>query len=74
MADEPPHDTWFIAQRIAWIVESVQIFGHINREHICRKFAVTMAIASTDLAKVMDRYPDLMTYSRSTKRYERNGD
>lgn len=67
-------ETWAVEQRLEWIKESVEIFGQINREHIMRKFWVSSPQASADIAKAILRWPDLMTYNRSTKRYERNGD
>jgi hypothetical protein len=67
-------ETWSVEQRLAWIKESVEIFGQISREHIIRKFWVSSQQASIDIAKATERWPDLMTYNKSTKRYERNGD
>jgi hypothetical protein len=63
--------TWFTEHRIAWIKESVEIFGHVRREHIMKKFGVSVAIASTDLRAVLARYPDLMSYDRSVKLYKK---
>jgi hypothetical protein len=65
---------WFQEYRLAWIKESVEIFGHINRENIMRKFGTSTPQASLDLAEALKRWPDLMTYNRSAKRYERNED
>lgn len=67
-------ETWAVEYRMAWIKEGVEIFGQINRENITRKFRVSSPQASNDLAKVVRRWPGLMTYNKSTKRYERNGD
>ena len=67
-------ERWFIEYRLAWIKESVEIFGQINRENIMRKFGQSAPQASWDIAEACKRWPDLMTYNRSTKRYERNGD
>jgi len=67
-------ERWFIEYRLAWIKESVEIFGQINRENICRKFGLSTPQASMDLAEALRRWPHLMTYNKSTKRYERNGD
>jgi hypothetical protein len=66
--------SWAVEQRLTWIKESIEIFGHINREHIMRKFWVSSPQASADISMAIDRWPNLMTYNRSTKRYERNGD
>ena len=63
-------DTWFVEFRLAWIKESVEIFGCINREHIERKFRISTPQASNDIALVLRRWPDLMTYNKSAKRYE----
>lgn len=67
-------DRWFLEYRLAWIKESVEIFGQINRENIIRKFGLSIPQASLDIQETIKRWPDLMTYNRSTKRYERNGD
>lgn len=67
-------ERWYLEYRLAWIMESVEIFGQINRDNICRKFGLTPQVASADIKMVMERWPDLMTYNLSTKRYERNGD
>lgn len=70
MGDE---NNWFVEFRLAWVKESVEIFGQINRENIMQKFGISMPQASMDIAKVVERWPDLMAYNRSTKRYERKG-
>jgi hypothetical protein len=62
--------TWFQRQRSEWIIETVKIFGFINREHIERKFEITSAVASTDLRDVMAAHPDLIRYNKNAKRYE----
>jgi hypothetical protein len=61
--------TWFRQTRLEWIHESVRIFGFINREHIMMKFGVSMPQASIDIRDAMKRWPDLMRYDASTKRY-----
>jgi hypothetical protein len=61
--------TWFVEQRIAWIKESVEIFGYVNREHVMKKFGVSTPQASVDIREVMRRWPDLMEYDTSLKRY-----
>lgn len=63
-------ERWFTEFRLAWIKESVEIFGHINREHVMRKFGISMPQASMDIASVLARWPDLMAYNKSAKRYE----
>jgi hypothetical protein len=69
--DTPDNDTWFVARRIEWILEIVEIFGYINREHICKKFGVSTPQASYDITKVMDRHPGFMAYNAHKKRYEK---
>lgn len=61
---------WFVEQRLAWIKESLQIFGAIRREHIARKFGISIVQTSADLQMVLARWPGLMEYNRSTKCYE----
>lgn len=61
---------WFVEQRLAWIKESVEIFGAIRREHIMRKFGISLPQTSADLQKVLARWPELMAYNPSSKCYE----
>lgn len=63
---------WFVEYRVAWIKESVEIFGQINRDNIMHKFLISRPQASADIREVVRRWPDLMAYNTSTKRYERN--
>lgn len=62
--------TWFSEHRLAWIKETVEIFGFINREHIQKKFGVSTPQASINLRAAQARWPDLVAYNKSTKRYE----
>jgi len=32
---------YFEQLRIAWIIEMVEIYGFINRSHVCKKFGIT---------------------------------
>ena len=61
--------TWFKEQRLEWIHESVRIFGFINREHIEKKFDVSTPQASMDIRDAIKRWPNLMQYDTSAKRY-----
>jgi len=63
--------TWFVDRRMEWIKESVEIFGFVNRGHITKKFGITVAQASVDLREAQHRWPDLMDYDMSGKRYVR---
>ena len=67
-------ERWYLEHRLAWIKESIEIFGQINRDNIVRKFGLSMQQASRDLAIALERWPSLMVYNKSTKRYERVGD
>ena len=44
--------------------------GFIQREHIMKKFRVSVPQASADLRDTMKIWPMLMRYNKSTKRYE----
>lgn len=61
---------WFKRYRIDWIFEIVWIFGYINREHIMKKFGVSMQQASMDIRDAMSAYPNRIEYNKTTKRYE----
>lgn len=62
--------SWFAKQRQIWIAEMLVVYGFINREHIERKFEVTTAVASKDIARFMADSPRAMIYNKSSKRYE----
>jgi hypothetical protein len=61
--------SWFTEHRIAWIKESLEIFGTVRREHVMKKFSISTAQASLDLRAVRERWPDLMEYDLSEKIY-----
>jgi len=61
---------WFCIKRQEWIAETVRVFGFINREHIARKFDVSIPQASMDLREFQKGNPGLITYNKTTKRYE----
>lgn len=67
-------ERWYAEFRYAWIKEMVDIFGFINRKHIAKKFGISSIQASVDLREAQAKWPKLMTYNPTTKRYERNGD
>jgi len=60
---------WFWDQRQRWIAETVGIFGFINREHIVRKFGVSVPQASTDLRDFQRLHPNAIRYDKTAKRY-----
>lgn len=65
---------WFCAQRQEWIAETVRVFGFINRDHIVRKFGVSVPQASLDLREFQRINPGRLTYDASAKRYVTNED
>lgn len=60
---------YFEQERHDWIAEMLRIYGFINREHLIRKFGVSVPQASTDLNRFRRLHPEAMTYDGSTKRY-----
>ena len=62
--------TWFRDARLAWMRESIEIFGFLNRKHIERKFGVSEAQAAKDLAMAHARWPGEFRYNPVSKRYE----
>jgi len=63
--------TWAQQQRMDWIMETISIFGFINREHVAKKFWVSTPQASADIYLFMHRHPKTIVYDNSTKRYVR---
>lgn len=63
---------WFGEYRLAWITETLQIFGFINQRHLKRKFGISMAQCSNDFRKFNKRNPLAMTYIPSERRYVAN--
>lgn len=60
---------WFVTHRMAWIAETLRVFGFINREHLQRKFQVSEPQASLDLKLFQRLHPKAMHYDLSAKRY-----
>lgn len=50
-------------------METIQIFGFIQRGHIMAKFGVSMPLASTDLQTFQKAHPGYIKYDASAKRY-----
>ena len=61
---------WFEQHRQEWIEEILRVFGFINREHLERKFGVSVPQASKDLTTYQRNNPGAVIYNLSTKRYE----
>lgn len=60
---------WFEQARQEWIAETLRIFGFIQRQHLMRKFGISMPQASTDLQRFRQEHPGAMLYDSSEKRY-----
>lgn len=60
---------WFEEQRMAWIAETLRVFGFINREHLERRFGISTPQASKDLATFGRAHPRAMAYDPSAKCY-----
>lgn len=60
---------WFVRYRMAWIAETLCVFGFINREHLMRKFGVSQPQASIDLKAFQRLHPHALYYDLSAKRY-----
>lgn len=60
---------WFERYRMAWIQETLHVFGFINREHLIRKFGISVPQASKDLNRFARLHPQVMTYDPSRKCY-----
>lgn len=63
--------SWFRRQRLEWIDEISEIYGFINREHICKKFGISIPQASLDLTDFNKIFPGRLQYDRSAKIYLR---
>lgn len=64
---------WFEQQRMDWIAETLRVFGFINREHLMRKFGISMPQASKDLGRFLRLNPGCMLYDLSAKHYVSKG-
>ena len=62
---------WFKTKRIEWINEMLTIYGFINREHLEKKFYISVPQASKDLRDFQKKFPKRVWYNVNTKRYER---
>lgn len=60
---------WYQQYRLDWIAETLRVFGHINREHLEKKFGISTPQASNDLQEFQIQYPGVMEYDPSQKRY-----
>lgn len=63
---------YFQKHRRDWIEESLRVYGFINREHLVRRFGLSVPQASKDL-QAAARQNSLIVYNSSLKRYEMHG-
>ena len=63
---------WFENYRLEWMKEMLEIYGFINREHLMKKFDISLPQTTLDFNKFKERYPDFMVYNVRSKRYEIN--
>lgn len=61
---------WFENHRQEWIAETIRVFGFIQRQHLMRKFSISMPQASADLQQFQRNNPNSITYNTTNKRYE----
>lgn len=61
---------WFEHHRQEWIAETLRVFGFIQRQHLMRKFGISMPQASKDLQQFAKDHPGAMSYDPRAKRYE----
>ncbi len=52
-----------------WIEETLRVFGFINRQHLMRKFFISLPQASMDLNRFQEMFPGRMHYDLASKRY-----
>ena len=65
----PTTGRWYKNFRMAWIAESLRVYGFINRRHIERKFGLSTPQASIDLQEFQRLNPDEIEYKLSDKVY-----
>lgn len=62
---------YFERERLAWIEETLRVFGFINRAHLMIKFDISMPQASKDLQTFQKLNPGALHYDTSSKFYRR---
>lgn len=61
--------SWVQEQRQDWIAEMVCIYGFINREHVVRKFRISVPQAANDFSVFNKTHKGFMAYDAKTKCY-----
>lgn len=64
---------WFEKVRQEWIAETLSVFGFIQRQHLMRKFGISMPQASADLQRFQKENHGAMEYDSSAKQYVATG-
>ncbi len=59
---------WFEQHRMEWIADMLYVYKFINREHLVRKFGISVPQASHDLQQ-FQRMHARVRYDKSAKRY-----
>lgn len=67
--DSHPDERWYKNFRLAWIAESLRVYGFINRKHIQRKFGISQAQCSVDLRDFQRLNPGVFRYDLPGKIY-----
>lgn len=64
---------WFERQRQAWIAETLQIYGFVNRRHLRRKFGISSEQARLDLRAFREANPGAIRYCRTARTWLADG-
>jgi hypothetical protein len=64
---------WFARHRQDWIAEALHVYGFVNREHLQRKFGISVPQASSDLQRFVRTHPADVHYDLSRKCYVSGG-
>jgi WYL domain len=60
---------WSVERRLALIEERLFWLGEVNRTDLVRRFGVSLAQASADIARYLARAPEGVSYDKQAKRY-----
>jgi WYL domain len=60
---------WSVERRLALIEERLFWLGEVNRTDLVRRFGVSLAQASADIARYLARAPKGVSYDKQAKRY-----
>lgn len=60
---------WFEGHRQDWIAEMFRVYGFVRRQHLQRKFGISVPQASKDLQRFITAHPEAIRYDLSRKCY-----